>query len=211
MGGGQNITLTDSVGDTCVIVLDNGTPTSADGVIGGNGAATPEAFAQRIVEAITATAVGASTCDITATAGGTDTVTVTQGTAGITGNKTNSTTNTQPAPSITVNNFENGTSAASNSINPDVFSFGITPFSEITRKQNEVLDVITSRGLTYTFPEDINTALFHMSSTGGGTFSGITQIPHGAWSSTVGFVYATSHLTGWNGGTDSIAFGGWKK
>lgn len=91
MDNGTNIVLTESDGTTVTVVLSNATPTSSPGVIGGDGVATPAVMVQRIALAINATAT-----DMTAspTDGSSDSITITQSTAGTAGNTSITTTNT---------------------------------------------------------------------------------------------------------------------
>ena len=102
------ITIVDASGVSMVLTLDNGTATSAAGVIGGDGAATDAVFAQRFAQAVNAT-----TGDVTAspTDGSSATITLTQDTAGSAGNKTN--TNPAGNTDVELANFDGGSDGPS--------------------------------------------------------------------------------------------------
>jgi hypothetical protein len=113
MDGGKNITLIDTAGTSMVMTLNNGTGTSGDGVIGGDSIPgnAPAGFGQRFAQAVNAT-----TGNITAapTDGSSATITLTQDTAGVAGNRTNTTNDTQG--DFTLGNFLGGAEALSEAL-----------------------------------------------------------------------------------------------
>ena len=101
MDNESSITLKDATGADVVVTLANGTPTSTNGTIGGDGVATKQVMAQRIAQAINAT-TGA---DMTAapTDGSSNVITVTQATKGFAGNQTITTTPPDGSPGLAQN------------------------------------------------------------------------------------------------------------
>ena len=105
MGSGVSgaIVLVDTAGTTMTLTLNNGTNTSSNGVIGGDGAGTTNAFARRFAEAVNAT-----TGNITASPvdGSSAIITLTQDVAGAAGNRTN--TNPSGNTKVSLTNFTGG-------------------------------------------------------------------------------------------------------
>ncbi len=103
MVNGSNIVLTDSEGTTMTITLDNSTNTSAAGKIGGDSAGSTTVFAQRIAQAINATA-GKITAS--PTNGSSATITLSQDVGGTAGNTSITTSNTNA--DIVITHFTGG-------------------------------------------------------------------------------------------------------
>ena len=97
MDGGSNIVLTDAESTTMTLVLDNAQGASANGVIGGNNAGTPAAFARRIAEAVNATPGKITAAPID---GSSNVITLTQDLQGAEGNTALTTTNTDPTLTV---------------------------------------------------------------------------------------------------------------
>ena len=80
-------------------------------------------------------------------------------------------------------------------------------FSDSTRTEGQYDTVFSSAGIGYyTYDDDIKKYIFEMTGT-----EIDPPFPRYARPSTGGYSYAISHVTGWNMGTDSLAFGGLKK
>jgi len=111
MDGGSNIVLTDGEGTTMTMALNNAVAVSANGVIAGDGAGTPAAFARRVAEAINATPgkITASPVD-----GSSNIITLTQDIGGAEGNTNITTTNTDPTLSVD-SKFAGGVDGPANS------------------------------------------------------------------------------------------------
>ena len=102
------ISIVDTAGTTMTMTLNNGISTSTAGVIAGDGAATAAAFALRFAQAVN---LHAGNVTASPTDGSTATITLTQDTGGVAGNKTN--TNPAGNTKVTLASFTGGGDEAS--------------------------------------------------------------------------------------------------